>query len=84
VIIIKDKNWLAKDSKKDSCFELKTREVNSFIRTNGCRRRILGGYLHNDLRNCKGIDAVLCDNCRREKFYWKSELFLQELIMSQA
>jgi hypothetical protein len=31
MIIIKDKDWLAKDLMKDSGFELETREVNSLI-----------------------------------------------------
>jgi superfamily II DNA helicase RecQ len=63
VIIIEDKDWPAEDSKKDSGLELKTREVNSLIRTKGCWCSILGCSLDNDLRDCKGIDAVLCDNC---------------------
>ncbi len=62
VIIIEDKDWLVEDLRKDSCLELKTREVNSLIRATGCRRSILGQYLDNDLRDYKGIDAVLCDN----------------------
>jgi superfamily II DNA helicase RecQ len=84
VIIVEDKDWPAEDSKKDSGLELKTREVNSLIRTRGCRRSILGRSLDNDLRDCKGIDAVLCDNCQREELLWKSELSSQGLIMSQA
>jgi superfamily II DNA helicase RecQ len=35
VIIVEDKDWPAEDSKKDSCLELKTREVNSLIRMTG-------------------------------------------------
>jgi superfamily II DNA helicase RecQ len=62
VIIIEDKDWLAEDLTKDSGLELKTREVNSLIRTRGCRRSILGRYLDSDLRDYKGIDIVLCDN----------------------
>ena len=84
VIIIEDKDWPAEDPKKDSCLELKTREVNSLIRTKGCRRSILGRCLDNDLRDCRGIDAVLCDNCQREELLWKSELSSQGLVMSQA
>jgi superfamily II DNA helicase RecQ len=84
VIIVEDKDWPAEDSKKDSGLELKTREVNSLIRTKGCRRSILGRSLDNDLRDCKGIGAVLCDNCQREELLWKSELSSQGLIMSQA
>jgi len=41
VIIVEDKDWPAEDPKKDSSLELKTREVNSLIRTKGCRRSIL-------------------------------------------
>lgn len=84
VIIVEDKDWPAEDPEKDGCLELKTREVNSLIRTKGCRRSILGRNLDNDLRDCKGIDAVLCDNCQREELLWKSELSSQGLIMSQA
>ena len=83
-IIIEDKDWPAGDPTKDSCLELKTREVNSLIRTTGCRRSILGRCLDNDLRDCRGIDAVRCDNCQREELLWKSELSSQGLIMSQA
>jgi superfamily II DNA helicase RecQ len=83
-IIIEDKDWPARDPTKDSCLELKTREVNSLIRTTGCRRSILGRCLDNDLRDCRGIDAVWCDNCQREELLWKSELSSQGLIMSQA
>jgi superfamily II DNA helicase RecQ len=84
MIIIKDKDWPAEDPKKDSCLELKTREVNSLIRMTGCRRSILGRSLDNDLQDCKGINAVLCDNCQREELLWKSELSSQGLLMSQA
>jgi len=63
MIIVKDKDWPAEDSKKDSCLELKTREVNSLIWTTGYWRNILGQSLDNDLQDYKGIDAVLCDNC---------------------
>jgi hypothetical protein len=61
-IIIEDKDWLVKDSIKDSYFELKIREINSLIRTKGCRRSILGRYLDNDFRDYKGIDTVLYNN----------------------
>ncbi len=63
VIIVEDKDWPAEDPRKDSCLKLKTREVNSLIRATGCRRSILGWCLDNDLRDYKGIDAVLYDNC---------------------
>ena len=52
--------------------------------TKGCRRSILGRCLDSDLRDCNGIEAVLCDNCRREEVVWKSQLSTQEMIMSQA
>jgi superfamily II DNA helicase RecQ len=84
VIIIEDKDWPAEDPAKDSCLELKTREVNSLIRAKGCRRSILGRCLDNDLRDCRGIDAVLCDNCQRQELLWKSESSSQGLVMSQA
>ena len=67
MIIIEDKDWPVEDLKKDSCLELKTREVNSLIRIKGCRRNILGRCLDNDLRDYKRIDAVLCDNYQREE-----------------
>jgi hypothetical protein len=82
MIIIKDREWPAEDLSKDSSLELKTREVNSLIRTQGCWRSILGRCLDNDLQDCKGIDTILCDNCQRESLLWKSELSSQELIMS--
>jgi superfamily II DNA helicase RecQ len=63
IIVVEDKDWLIEDPKKDSCLELKTREVNSLIRAKGYRRSILGQSLDNDLRDYKGIDAVLCNNC---------------------
>jgi superfamily II DNA helicase RecQ len=63
VIIIEDKDWPVEDLTKDSGLELKTRKVNSLIRTRGCRRSILGRYLDSDLRDYKGIDIVLCNNC---------------------
>jgi superfamily II DNA helicase RecQ len=83
-IIIEDKDWPAADARKDSCLELKRREVNSLIRTSGCRRSVLGRCLDGDLRGCKGIEAVRCDNCQQEELLWKSELSSQGLIMSQA
>jgi superfamily II DNA helicase RecQ len=73
-IIVEEKDWPAADPQKDSCLELKMREVNSLIRTTGCRRSILGRCLDGNLRDCKEINAILCDNCRREALLWKSEL----------
>jgi hypothetical protein len=67
MVVIEDKDWPEEDAAKDSCLELKRREVNSFIRTKGCRRRILGRCLDSDLQDCKGIEAVLYNNYRREE-----------------
>ena len=66
-IIIEDKDWPGGDPEKDSCLELKTREVSSLIRTTGCQCSVLGRYLDNDLRDCKGMDAVYYNNCQREE-----------------
>jgi superfamily II DNA helicase RecQ len=49
IIIIEDREWPAEDLSKDSSLELKKHEVNSLIRTQGCRRSILGQCLDNDL-----------------------------------
>jgi superfamily II DNA helicase RecQ len=84
VIIVEDKDWPAEDAAQDGGLELKTREVRSLIRTTGCRRCILGQCLDSDPRDCRGIDAVLCDNCGREGRQWTSELSSQGLIQSQA
>jgi hypothetical protein len=83
-MIIEDKDWPGGDPEKDSCLELKMREVNWLIRTTGCRRSVLGRCLDNDLRDCKEIDAVGCDNCQGEELLWKSEATSQGLVMSQA
>jgi superfamily II DNA helicase RecQ len=61
-IIIEDKDWPTEDLEKDSCFELKTRKVNSLIRIKSFRRSILGRWLDNNLRDYKGIGAILCNN----------------------
>jgi superfamily II DNA helicase RecQ len=63
IVIVEDKDWPIEDLKKDSSLKLKTREVNSLIRTTGYRRNILGHSLDNDLWDYKGIDAVLYNNC---------------------
>jgi hypothetical protein len=47
---------------KDNGLKLKTREVNSLIRTKGYRYNILSRYLDNDLRDYKGINIVLYNN----------------------
>ena len=72
MVVIEEKDWPEEDVTKDSWLKVKRHEVNSFIRTKGCRRRILG--LDSDIRDCRGIEAVLCDNCQREEVVWKSEL----------
>lgn len=85
VIVVEEKDWPSDDVRTDGQFELKTREVNSLIRTRGCRRRVLGQCLDNDTRDCKRIeDAVLCDNCQQQHMAWKSELSAEGIIASAA
>jgi len=67
MIIVKDKDWPAKDSRKNSYLELKTREINNLIRITGYRHNILGRNLDNDLRDYKGINIVLYNNYQREE-----------------
>ncbi|KAL2202415.1 hypothetical protein CC79DRAFT_1151385, partial [Sarocladium strictum] len=83
-VIVKDKDWPSEDASKDGYLEVKVREVNSLVRTRGCRRRLLGQYLDSNLRDCKALKAVICDNCEQESRVWKSELSSQGLIMSQS
>ncbi|KAL2201601.1 hypothetical protein CC79DRAFT_1351830 [Sarocladium strictum] len=83
-VIVEDKDWPSEDASKDGYLEVKVREVNSLVQTRGCRRRLLGQYLDSDLRDCKALEAVICDNCEQESRVWKSELSLQGLIMSQS
>lgn len=83
-IVVEDKDWPAADVTQDHCLELHAREVQSLIRTTSCRRRILGRCLDSDLRDCKRLDSLRCDNCRRDELQWKSEVSSQGLIMSQA
>ncbi|KID97252.1 recQ family helicase, partial [Metarhizium majus ARSEF 297] len=82
-IVVEEKDWPADDTATDRFVEPKRREVNSLIRTQGCRRRVLGQCLDGDPRDCRGINAVLCDNCQRDELKWKSELSSQGLIMSR-
>ncbi|KAK9443936.1 hypothetical protein VB005_02462 [Metarhizium brunneum] len=82
-IVVEEKDWPADDTATDRFVEPKGREVNSLIRTQGCRRRVLGQCLDGDPRDCRGINAVLCDNCQRDELKWKSELSSQGLIMSR-
>ncbi|PON19994.1 hypothetical protein TGAM01_v211133 [Trichoderma gamsii] len=85
VIVVEEKDWPSEDLRTDGRFEMKVREVNSLIRTKGCRRRVLGQCLDNDTRDCDGIDdAVPCDNCQRQQMVWKSELSAQGIIASAA
>ncbi|KAL2211173.1 hypothetical protein CC79DRAFT_1347853 [Sarocladium strictum] len=59
-------HWPSEDASKDGYLEVKVREVNSLVRTRGCRRRLLRQYLDSDLRDCKALEAVMCDNCEQE------------------
>ncbi|KAL2211177.1 P-loop containing nucleoside triphosphate hydrolase protein, partial [Sarocladium strictum] len=83
-VIVKDKDWPSEDASKDGYLEVKVREVNSLVRTRGCRRRLLRQYLDSDLRDCKALEAVMCDNYEQESRVWKSKLSSQGLIMSQS
>ncbi|KFZ01674.1 hypothetical protein V500_00657 [Pseudogymnoascus sp. VKM F-4518 (FW-2643)] len=49
MVVIEDKDWPEEVAAKDSCLELKRREVNGLILTKGCRRSILGRCLDSDL-----------------------------------
>lgn len=82
-IVVEEKDWPSDGATTDKVVEPKKREVDNLIRTQGCRRRVLGQCLDGDPRDCKGIKAVLCDNCQRDELKWKSELSSQGLIMSQ-
>ncbi|KAL2203436.1 hypothetical protein CC79DRAFT_1390855 [Sarocladium strictum] len=81
-VIVEDKDWPSEDASKDGYLEVKVREVNSLVRTRGCRRRLLRQYLDSDLRDCKALEAVMCDNYEQESWVWKSELSLQGLIIA--
>jgi hypothetical protein len=73
--VVKEKDWLSEDLRTDGRLEMKVREVNSLIRTEGCRRRILSQCLDNDTRDCDRIDnAVLYNNCQRQQIVWRSKL----------
>ncbi len=74
IIIIKDKDQLAEDLKKDSCLELKTYKVNSLIRITGYQYSILGQSLDNNLQDYKGINIILYNNYQQEELLQKSEL----------
>ena len=85
MFVVEDRDWPSEDVSRDSCLELKMQEVNSLVRTKGCRRRVLGQCLDNDPRDCGGIDgAVPCDNCQQQRLAWKSELSSQGIIASAA
>jgi len=62
IIIIKDKNWLVKDPKKNSYLKLKIYKINSLIQTKDYRYSILSQYLDNNLQNYKKINTVLYNN----------------------
>lgn len=83
-IVVEEKDWPVEDHIRDSYLDLSTREVRRLIRTQGCRRRLLGQCLDGDLRDCGDLDAVRCDNCRRDELLWKSELSSQGIIASHA
>ncbi|KAL6689612.1 P-loop containing nucleoside triphosphate hydrolase protein [Trichoderma pleuroticola] len=72
VIVVEEKDWLSEDLRIDGRFEMKVREVNSLIRIKGCRRRILGQCLDNDIRDCDRIDDAV------------PELSTQGIIISAA
>ena len=83
-IVVEDRDWPSEGGGEDAFLELKEREVRSLVRTKGCRRRVLGQCLDNDTRDCKGIDAVSCDNCHRDDAAWKSELSSHGMVASAA
>jgi superfamily II DNA helicase RecQ len=83
-IVLEDRDWPVEDDETDSRLELKQREVNSFVRTTGCRRSILGRILDGDVRDCKRIKAVLCDNCQQQEKAWQSEPPAQGMNLNQA
>ncbi len=83
-IVVEDKDWPVEDLAKEGGIEVKAREVDALIRTMHCRRSILGRSLDGDLRDCGGMQAVLCDNCEAAELRWKSEPPSQGLIMSRA
>lgn len=83
-MLIEDRDWPAPDERQDAYLELKTREVRSLVRTEGCRRAIIGRCLDGDVWDCKAIEAVLCDNCRRHETERRGECTSQGLVLSQA
>jgi superfamily II DNA helicase RecQ len=50
--IVEDKDWPDEDAAGEACLDLSVREVRRLIRTQGCRRRLLGQCLDGDLRDC--------------------------------
>ncbi|KAG8664903.1 uncharacterized protein FPOAC1_012880 [Fusarium poae] len=83
-IVVEERDWPVEDHVRDSYLDPSTREVHRLIRTQGCRRRLLGQCLDGDLRDCKDLDAVRCDNCRHDELLWKSELTSQGIVASHA
>lgn len=57
-IVVEEKDWPADDATTDRFVELKRREVNSLIRTQGCRRRVLGQCLDGDPRQTLHINNI--------------------------
>jgi superfamily II DNA helicase RecQ len=84
IIVVEKKDWPGTDAGQDAVLELKTREVRSLIRTEGCRRIVMGRCLDGDVRDCRRIEAVLCDNCERQEQQWKAEPPLHGLALFQA
>jgi superfamily II DNA helicase RecQ len=92
-VIIEDKDWPDEDTEGEACLDISVREVRRLIRTQGCRRRLLGQCLDGDLRDCKDlggggggdeVKATRCDNCHRNELLWKSELSSQGIIASNT
>ncbi|KAM0362018.1 hypothetical protein ACHAO7_011321 [Fusarium culmorum] len=83
-VVVEERDWPVEDHVRDSYLDPSTREVHRLIRTQGCRRRLLGQCLDGDLRDCKDLDAVRCDNCRHDELLWKSELTSQGIVASHA
>ena len=69
VIVVEKKDWPAEDERQDVFVEPDRREVHSLIRTAGCRRRVIGRCLDNDVREYRAINAICCDN-----YFWMEGL----------
>lgn len=85
VMLVEDKDWPSADISQDVYDEMKTREVRSLVRTEACRRTIIGRCLDNDVRDCRAVEGMLCDNCQHQhQRGGASEGIFQGLILSQA